>query len=134
MAKLEIDIEKEFVKIALSDYASLAVKYKKVGSKGGADRQIFCPAGHTFFIEFKRPKGIISPHQEEFRDMMERYSKRTWFCNSLEKALRVLRLELEYERVRFNNSGVIDSAVIEYKVASEYHLHHSTEGNPVCQP
>ena len=97
MAELESKVEKDFVKIAMLDYSSIAFKFKREAIKGGADRLIFTPSGHSFFIEFKRPggSGVISPHQLEFRSMMKEFNERVYFVDSLKAALNILKLEIE---------------------------------------
>ncbi len=98
MVLLEIDIENEFVNIAMRDYSCIAFKFKREGIKGGSDRLIFCPNGHSFFIEFKRPKGIISEHQKDFATMMEEFSKPVYFAYSLDQAIEFLKYELHYDK------------------------------------
>lgn len=100
MAKLEIEIENKFVDIAMQEYSCIAFKFKREGIKGGADRLIFCPNGHSFFIEFKRPTGSISAHQREFAEMMEAFTKPVYFAWSLEQAIEYLEFELHFDKVK----------------------------------
>jgi len=98
VSELEKSVEDKFVKIAMQDYRCLALKFKHHGKKGGADRIIFCPNGHTFFIELKRPSGgEISEHQIQFKKDMEDFNKKVYFCDSLELALKILECELSYD-------------------------------------
>lgn len=53
MAELESKIERDFVKIAMQKYNCIAFKFKMEGIKGGADRLIFTPSGHSFFLSLK---------------------------------------------------------------------------------
>lgn len=99
MAKLEINIELEFVNIALQKYGCIAFKFKREAIKGGSDRLVFCPKGHSFFIEFKRPVGSVSEHQIEFGEMMDiNFNKKVYFCFSLDDALNVLQHELQFDK------------------------------------
>jgi len=98
MAVLESKIEKDFVKKAMQEYSCIAFKFKREGIKGGSDRLIFCPNGHSFFIEFKRPGGIISPHQEEFKLMMIEFSKKVYYCYTFKEAIEALKFELIIDR------------------------------------
>ena len=95
MAELEKSIEDKFVKLAMQIYFCIAFKFKREGIKGGADRLIFTPSGHSFFIEFKRPGGKPSAHQLEFKEMMKEFNKKVYFCWSLKEALDILKSEIE---------------------------------------
>ncbi len=96
--KVELDIEKEFVKQALRVEGCWAIKFKHVGIKGAPDRLVFCPGGHIFFIEFKIGDNTPSPHQEEFAKTLKKLGLNVHFCWTLKQALDCLKLELEYAR------------------------------------
>lgn len=98
MKLLESKIENDFVKKAMQEFSCIAFKFKREGIKGGADRLIFCPNGHSFFIEFKRPKGIVSEHQRDFKFMMKEFSKPVYFAYSLEQAIEYLKFELHFDK------------------------------------
>jgi len=95
MAELEKSIEDKFVKIAMLEYSSIAFKFKRDGIKGGPDRLIFTPTGGSFFIEFKRPGGKVSPHQEDFKSMMKLVNVRVYFAWSLKDAIKILKKEIQ---------------------------------------
>ncbi|RLD19661.1 MAG: hypothetical protein DRI71_11475 [Bacteroidetes bacterium] len=91
---LERDIENDFVKKAYLEYQCLVYKFEIKGKRGAPDRMIICPNGNVFFIEFKRPNGIISPHQHQFRAELGLNNKNVYFCYSAQQALDVLKFEL----------------------------------------
>lgn len=94
---LEIKVEEDFHKIAWLEYKCLTFKFKKVGSKGGSDRLIFLPNGHSFFIEFKRPSGgIISAHQIEFGELVSKVNKTVYYCNTVAEARKALEYEIKH--------------------------------------
>ena len=93
-SKLELDIEEKYCREVFKLYGILALKFKKQGSRGGADRICFCPDNHVFFIEFKSPSGVVSEHQLEFAEMMENLNYNVYFCNSVGNALECTTKEL----------------------------------------
>ena len=61
----EADIENDFVKYAESR-GCLAIKLRIDGQRGFPDRTVITPRGRVLFIEFKKPGGQLSYHQQRW--------------------------------------------------------------------
>lgn len=91
--KLEKQIEDQFVKYAKSKKC-LALKFAIPGRRYAPDRIIFCPGGHVFFIEFKRPKEKPKKGQSLFHEKLKALGFRTFICYSAEAAIDYLDREI----------------------------------------
>lgn len=97
MVELESKVENDFHKIAWLEYKCLTFKFKRDGVKGGSDRLIFLPNGHSFFIEFKRPGrvGGVSEHQYDFEKLVANVNKKVYYCRTIQEAREALEYEIE---------------------------------------
>lgn len=101
----EIDIEKEYVRIAQEQYGILSEKFIIQGRKGKADRINFLPGNHVFFIEFKLDYNEMSPHQEKVAKMYKRLGYNTYECYTVKDALNALKVELHASRTKTSQSS-----------------------------
>lgn len=111
--ELEIDIEEEFVDIALKKYGCWSIKFKHIGIKGAPDRIVFCPGGHVFFIEFKRGKNDASPHQEEFAKTLKKLNFNVYFCWNVKDAITALDAEVKSIKEKADVNIAFDKVMAE---------------------
>lgn len=60
------------------------LKWVSPGNKGVPDRIVIMPNGRVYFVEVKRPGGIISPLQEYWKREIEKLGFSHYFINSME--------------------------------------------------
>jgi len=82
---LEKDIENKFV-LRCAAMGCIVEKYERIG-KGRPDRIILTPFGQAVFIEFKRPGGKTSVHQDDYLENLERRHFKCRVFDSYEEAL-----------------------------------------------
>lgn len=87
--RLERDEEEEFVSYALTR-GCRSWKLVRVGRKGMLDQTVLCPGARTLFIEFKRGKNDTSPHQDEYREMLQKLGYVTAKAYSFKEAKEIL--------------------------------------------
>lgn len=65
----------------------LCLKLAAVGRRGFPDRTVFLPTGKTLFLEFKAPRGKISPHQERFIYLLQQMGHLVHVVYSADEAI-----------------------------------------------
>lgn len=76
------------------------LKLALIGQRGWPDRAILLPGNVVCWIEFKDPKGELSPHQKHWIAKAERAGHIIQVCTSLEQAVEaVTRLSEISQRV-----------------------------------
>jgi len=86
----EADIENEFVSFAESR-GCMVEKLVRQGRKGWPDRSIYAPNGWHFLIEFKKPGGTTSPHQDRAIEGLERRGHEVYVYDNIPDATDKLR-------------------------------------------
>ncbi len=88
--KLEVDIEKEFVKYAKTKKCS-ALKLILLNLRGWPDRTILCPGARVLFIEFKRTANEKqTTGQAKYQRHIERFGFNYHVCHDLDTAKSIL--------------------------------------------
>lgn len=90
MGKLEKDIENKFVEECLK----LGVNARKLstpGEKGFPDRTVFLPNGRVFLVEFKKPGGKTSKHQDETIEELISLGHIVMVCDNYKDPLLVVK-------------------------------------------
>lgn len=97
--KLEIDIEKTFVKRA-GGYGCMALKYEPIGSVNWPDRLILMcnDTDRVFWIEFKRPGEEPRAGQTHRHNDLRSRGYHVYVCDEVEEAIDFLELELKNVR------------------------------------
>lgn len=117
-----------------------AAQFKGMGVVPGVSDFVFLYKQRAYLIELKKPdgKGVISEHQERFKEQVELHKFEHWFCNNIEefKALikeiverddfEVIKLytkeEFMYKQKIFNYLYSLDaSCVINIADVCEFH-------------
>lgn len=68
-----------------------ALKFEVKGTKGVPDRIILLPKGKTLFIEFKKPNGLTSVHQDEFIEYLHELGFDAYVFDNWEKPLELVK-------------------------------------------
>lgn len=89
----EEKIEKAFCKKLMEKYRIEAYKFDV--RKGSPDRIILLPNAITLFIEFKRPDGVTSWHQDEFIYMLKSRDHKVYIESSVESAMNLVESYME---------------------------------------
>jgi hypothetical protein len=71
----EAEIERYFV-WAVKRRGGVTYKFKSPTQRGVADRIACMPNGETWFVELKRPNGVLSELQKRFAAEMEKLGQR----------------------------------------------------------
>lgn len=86
--------EKEDIEIPFTKFAERkgckALKLIFLRKKGFPDRTVVCPGGRIFFIEFKKPKGTLSPAQVLVRKSLEGFGFEYYVCDYPGQAEKIL--------------------------------------------
>jgi len=80
---LEKDIENKVCKYAESK-GMLQWKFTSPAHRSVPDRMFICPGGFTFFIEFKKPGGKITPGQEREIERIQKQGGLVYVVHSVE--------------------------------------------------
>lgn len=86
--QLEKQIENEFVLYA-TKFGAKVVKFNDQSTTGAPDRIVFLPGGKVFFIEFKKPNGVVSPKQDAYHRTLHRLGFGIHTCYSFNQAKEV---------------------------------------------
>lgn len=93
---LEKDIERQFYLKCRSIPNVQCYKLVIDNSAFWPDRTILLDGGHCFFMEFKRPKGVVSKGQEILFNRLRKKGFRVYVVHSLQQALEALQVEINY--------------------------------------
>jgi len=77
-----------------SDYKALYLKLILFSGIGWPDRMIFCQ-GKLVIMEFKTPKGKLSPQQKHWKRLLERVGFKVYVPTSIAEAKRFFIKEME---------------------------------------
>jgi hypothetical protein len=53
------------------------------GRRGFPDHLVICPERTVVYVEFKTPRGSLSPHQQSTIDLLRRANAEVWVVRSL---------------------------------------------------
>ena len=67
----------------------LCLKLRWLVGRGFPDRTVLLPGGRVVFIEFKTPKGTVSPHQVYWRELLQKLGFTVGVARSSEEAQRI---------------------------------------------
>ena len=99
MPALEKDIEKAVCAYA-KKLGCLVYKFVSPGQRGVPDRMIILPFGTVVFIEFKTPKGKLSPIQEREIAKLRDRNIQVLVSNEIEQTKGRLASLIYFERVK----------------------------------
>jgi hypothetical protein len=84
--QLEQDIERAFTTWANRLPNVRCRKLKDDSGNGFPDRTVFIPRGKTLYIEFKTPRGKVSPNQQRWADWLNENGFPALITNDLNTA------------------------------------------------